>query len=44
MSPDLFQIIFNTSSAAELAALPKDLKLQVLGEFRGLPDEVRASG
>ena len=44
MSPALFQIIFNPTSAAELAAMPKDLQLQVLGEFRGLPDEVRASG
>jgi mRNA-degrading endonuclease RelE of RelBE toxin-antitoxin system len=24
--------------------MPKDLQLQILGEFRGLPDEVRASG
>ena len=44
MSSALFQIIFNPTSAAELAAMPKDLQLQVLGEFRGLPDEVRASG
>ncbi len=44
MSSALFQIIFNPTSASELAAMPKDLQLQILGEFRGLPDEVRASG
>lgn len=44
MSSTLFQIIFNPTSASELAAMPKDLQLQILGEFRGLPDEVRASG
>ena len=44
MSSTLFQIIFNPTSAAELAGMPKDLQLQILGEFRGLPDEVRASG
>jgi mRNA-degrading endonuclease RelE of RelBE toxin-antitoxin system len=36
----LFQIIFNPTSAAELAKMPKDLQLQVLGEFRGLPQQV----
>jgi mRNA-degrading endonuclease RelE of RelBE toxin-antitoxin system len=36
----VFQIIFNPTSAAELARLPKELQLQVLGEFRGLPQEV----
>ena len=44
MVPTLFQIIFNPTSASELAGMPKDLQLQILGEFRGLPDEVRASG
>ena len=44
MAPTLFQIIFNPTSASELAGMPKDLQLQILGEFRGLPDEVRASG
>jgi mRNA-degrading endonuclease RelE of RelBE toxin-antitoxin system len=38
-----FQIIFNPTSAAELARLPKDLQLNVLGEFRGLPQEMLAS-
>ena len=44
MASTLFQIIFNPTSTAELAGMPKDLQLQILGEFRGLPDEVRASG
>ena len=35
-----FQIIFNPVSAAELARMPKDLQLKILGEFRGLPREV----
>jgi mRNA-degrading endonuclease RelE of RelBE toxin-antitoxin system len=34
-----FQIIFNPTSAAELARMPKELQLQVLGEFRGLPQQ-----
>ena len=44
MVSTLFEIIFNPTSASELAGMPKDLQLQILGEFRGLPDEVRASG
>jgi mRNA-degrading endonuclease RelE of RelBE toxin-antitoxin system len=35
-----FQIIFNPTSAAELAKMPKDLQLEILGQFRGLPQEV----
>src|ERR1043166_3784766 len=35
-----FQIIFNPLSAAELARMPKELQLQILGEFRGLPQQV----
>ena len=35
-----FQIIFNPTSAAELAKMPKDLQLEILGQFRGLPAEV----
>ena len=38
-----FQIIFNPTSAAELAALPKELQLHILGEFRGLPREVMST-
>lgn len=36
-----FQIIFNPTSAAELAKLPKDLQLHILGQFRGLPRELQ---
>ena len=36
----LFQIIFNPTSATELARMPKELQLQILGEFRGLPQQV----
>jgi mRNA-degrading endonuclease RelE of RelBE toxin-antitoxin system len=36
-----FQIIFNPTSAAELARMPKELQLQILGEFRGLPQQVQ---
>lgn len=35
-----FQIIFNPTSAAELAKMPKELQLRILGEFRGLPQQV----
>src|SRR5213075_2688024 len=35
-----FQIIFNPISAAELAKMPRELQLYILGEFRGLPLEV----
>lgn len=35
----MFQIIFSPTSAAELARLPKELQLAVLGHFRGLPQE-----
>ena len=38
-----FQIIFNPTSAAELARMPKELQLEILGEFRGLPHEVLTS-
>ncbi len=38
-----FQIIFNPTSAAELAKMPKELQLNILGEFRGLPKEVLKS-
>src|SRR5215467_10214215 len=39
-----FQIIFNPTSAAELARMPKELQLQILGEFRGLPPQVMQTG
>jgi len=35
-----FQIIFNPTSAAELSKMPRDLQLNILGEFRGLPKQV----
>src|SRR4030095_12203111 len=35
-----FQIIFNPTSAAELSRMPRELQLNILGEFRGLPQEV----
>ncbi|MCP5517663.1 MAG: hypothetical protein H7A45_10470 [Verrucomicrobiales bacterium] len=35
-----FQIIFTPASAAELARMPKELQVQILGDFRGLPQEV----
>ena len=35
-----FQIIFNPTSTSELAKMPKELQLYILGEFRGLPQEV----
>lgn len=34
-----FQIIFNPTSAAELTKMPKELQLEILGQFRGLPQE-----
>ncbi|MEY4388084.1 MAG: hypothetical protein RLY20_3367 [Verrucomicrobiota bacterium] len=38
-----FQIIFTPASAAELARMPKDLQLQVLGDFHGVPHQVIAT-
>jgi len=35
-----FQIVFNPISASELARMPKELQLFILGEFRGLPNEI----
>ena len=36
----MLQIIFNDLSAAEMAALPKLLQLEILGEFQVLPDDL----
>lgn len=36
----MFQIIFTPVSASELAKMPKELQLQILGDFRGLPQQV----
>jgi mRNA-degrading endonuclease RelE of RelBE toxin-antitoxin system len=38
-----FQIIFTPIAAAELSRMPKELQLQILGEFRGLPQQVRGT-
>ena len=38
-----FQIIFTPTSAAELARMPKELQLQILGDFRGLPQQVMST-
>ena len=37
-----FQIIFTPTAAAELGTLPKDLQLEILGDFRGLPQDIRS--
>ena len=37
-----FQIIFTPTSSGELARMPKELQLEILGEFRGLPQHVIA--
>jgi mRNA-degrading endonuclease RelE of RelBE toxin-antitoxin system len=36
----VFQVIFNEISAAEMAALPKELQLELLAEFQLLPQEL----
>jgi hypothetical protein len=36
----VFQVIFNAISAAEMAALPKDLQLDLLAEFQFLPGDL----
>ena len=36
----MFQVVFNEISAAEMAALPKDLQLDLLAEFHVLPDDL----
>jgi mRNA-degrading endonuclease RelE of RelBE toxin-antitoxin system len=38
-----FQIIFTPAASAELARMPKDLQLQILGDFRGVPHQVMAT-
>lgn len=38
-----FQIIFNPTSANELSRMPKELQLQILGDFRGIPTQVRTT-
>ena len=36
----MYQIVFNELSAAEMAALPKELQLDLLAEFEVLPDDL----
>ncbi len=36
-----FQIIFTPTAAAELSRMPKELQLDILGNFRGLPTHLR---
>ena len=36
----MFQIVFNELSAAEMAALPKELQLDLLSEFQFLPEDL----
>jgi mRNA-degrading endonuclease RelE of RelBE toxin-antitoxin system len=36
----MYQIIFNNLSAAEMAALPKELQLDLLAEFEVLPENL----
>jgi hypothetical protein len=36
----VFQMIFNATSAAEMAALPKELQLDLLSEFHLLPEDL----
>jgi mRNA-degrading endonuclease RelE of RelBE toxin-antitoxin system len=37
-----FQIIFNPVSASELTKMPRELQLEILGQFRGLPRQMMA--
>ncbi len=38
--PVMLQIVFNEISAAEMAALPKEMQLDLLTEFQFLPEEL----
>lgn len=38
-----FQIIFNPTSAVELAKMPRELQLNILGDFRGLPQKIMST-
>ena len=40
LSDGVFQVIFNSISAGEMAALPKDLQLDLLAEFHFLPSDL----
>jgi len=36
----MFQIIFNRISAAELASLPRELQMEIVGQFQILPEDL----
>lgn len=36
----MFQVIFNKISAHEMAALPKELQLEILSEFHFMPEDL----
>ena len=36
----MYQIVFNEISAAEMAALPKEMQLDLLAEFQFLPEDL----
>jgi mRNA-degrading endonuclease RelE of RelBE toxin-antitoxin system len=38
--PAMLQIVFNEISAAEMAALPKEMQLDLLTEFQFLPEDL----
>jgi mRNA-degrading endonuclease RelE of RelBE toxin-antitoxin system len=38
--PAMLQIVFNKISAAEMAALPKEMQLDLLAEFQFLPEDL----
>ncbi len=38
--PAMLQIVFNEISAAEMAALPKEMQLELLAEFQFLPEDL----
>ena len=42
ISMSAFQIIFTPTAAAELTRMPKELQLEILGDFRGLPQHLIA--
>ena len=39
----MFQIVFNEISAAEMAALPKEMQLDLLAEFEVMPQDLEES-
>src|SRR6476620_5088493 len=39
----MLQIVFNEISAAEMAALPKEMQLDLLDEFHFLPEEIEST-